>query len=277
MSRQDRRRAERKVNKELNVLRKMPEADVMNVNDIINKVSNQKTDEMIEAIDRSLTAILIDEDYSLDEVNKLMDKLSVYLNEDILKFREYKKENSEMKNIDIKVKEYMKKLMVKGGNKKEIIEDAVCKFPTLSKTAITNLYGVAKEEFMKSTVKEEKKDAVKSKEIIEEVSKDLEKKIKEEEKEIEKVAKDITENGKKLIKEFKEGIKEIKGDNKVSKFKINKEEVIKKLEFEGENGTYRAETNVGVTLENNGGKLEFRSKEELNKFYQEFEQAFELI
>lgn len=257
MSRQDKRRAERKVNKELNVLRKMPEADVINVNDIITKVSNQKADEMIEAIDRSLTAILIDEDYSLDEVNKLMDKLSVYLNEDILKFREYEKENEKMKDIDMKVKEYMESRMVKGNSKKEIIEETVCKFPTLSKTMVTNAYARVKEEFMKSTIKEvEKKDAVKSKQVIEEVAKDLQEEIKKEEKEI---------------------LKNVKGEEKVSRFKINKQEVIKKLEFEGDNGTYRAETNVGVELQANGITLAFSSVQDLEKFCDEYRQAFELI
>ena len=63
----------------------------------------------------------------------------------------------------------------------------------------------------------------------------------------------------------------------MSSFKITKQEIIKKLEFEGENGKYKAETGVGVELQANGVSLAFSTVKDLDKFYEEYRQAFELI
>lgn len=51
MNRQERRKRERAVEKDLSVLKKLPEKDLLKINEIINKVSKSKADEALNLID----------------------------------------------------------------------------------------------------------------------------------------------------------------------------------------------------------------------------------
>lgn len=256
MNRQERRRAERKTKKELEVLKKLPESEVIKINNIIEKVATQRNNEMITALDTSLTALLISKGYKFKEVCKLQDELSELLDEDVSKTRILVKENVNMEKLQKEVKEFMvkeiKDRQAKGEKqsaiKKEVIEATIFKFPKLSKAKATIAYGKIMDEMELEEAAEYILEEKKAKEIAEEVSKELEKEI---------------EKGKE--------------EDKMSRFKINKQEIIKKLEFEGENGKYKAETGVGVELQANGVSLAFSTVEDLDKFYEEYRQAFELI
>ena len=284
MNRQDRRKAERKINKDMDILRKMPEAEVKKVNDIIERTVKVRTDDALNAIDVSLSAILIDKGFKFKEILGLNDKLADYMNDDIEKNKNNMKERVDLMKLGADVREFLIK-EIKGAReagtkessmKKEIIEKALFKFSNASKAKITTAYGMVIDELeIEDAAKYILEDNKKLKKIIKKEDKKAKaKEAKKVEKIVEEVAKDLQE---KIEKEEKEILKNVKEEEKLSRFKINKQEVIKKVEFEGNNGTYQGQTGIGIALESNGVKLAFTNIESLDSFYEEFRQAFELI
>lgn len=250
MNRQMKRQKDREIKKEMDVLKKLSPTQVKKVNEIIEKISQANTREGLEIIDRSLTTILIEEGWSLEKIDNAKFELGELMKEESIKLRELEGDNVDMKKLSEEVRNYMKKLMDKGKNKTEIVKDTAFKFPNLSKNMIAGEYAKVKEEYITGCKAEEAAKEVK--------------------KEAKKLAKEVANNLEKEIEESKE-------EDKMSRFKINKQEIIKKLEFEGENGKYKAETGVGVELQANGVSLAFSTVKDLDKFYEEYRQAFELI
>lgn len=237
MNRQQRRKRERDVEKDMKVLRKLPEKDLLKVNEIINKVAKTKADEALNLIDRSFSAVLVNEGWTFKEVKRIQDLMSEFMIEDQEKIKLLEKENIDMAKLQEEVREFMEGLIKSGNGRKEVVEETMFKFPKLSKTATNNAFGKIQEEL-------EIEDAAT---YILEDNKELKKVV---EKELEKED-HIAEVGK-MVEESKEEVKEEKG---MSKLKI------KKVELEGEFGSYIREGNKVIA-----GEITFNSLEELEEY-----------
>lgn len=244
MNRQQRRKQEREVDKELNVLKSLQGNEVEKVNTIITRVVKDRTQEMINIVDTALTAVFILEDYKVDKIRSLQDEIADMINEHTEKIRLLEKENTDMKVVEKEVREFMFNLINDGVNKKDVIQETCFKFPKLSKSMVVNAYGKILDE-LKDTELE--------------------------------VAAEYILAGKNISKEVDEMIKkEVKSVDipKETTLKVVREEIIKELELEGENGKYIAKTGIGVALELKEKKLGFSNIQELEIFYKEFKQVF---
>ena len=268
MNRQERRRKERYIEKEMSVLRKLPEKDLLKINEIINKVAKSKADEALNLIDRSFSAILVNRGMSFKEIEKLQDELAEYMKEDQEKIIELEKENVDMAKLQKEVREFIEGLIRAGKGRKEVIEETMFKFPKLSKTATNNAYGKILDEL-------EIEDAAS---YILEDNKELKKVVEKEE--AKKVSEEVARQLEKEehIAEVSQKIEEVKEEKEVSKgLEIIEKEVIKIVKAKGIHGIYEAKTGIGVALENEGYKIAFKDVNELEVFCNEFKKIFEEI
>ena len=253
MNRQERRKREREIEKDMKVLRRLPEKDLLKINEIINKVAKSKADEALNLIDRSFSAILVNRGMTFKEIEKIQDELAEYMKEDQEKIIELEKENVDMAKLQKEVREFIEGLIKSGKGRKEVVEETMFKFPKLSKTAANNAFGKIQEEleiedaaaYILEDNKEIKKVVEKeeAKKIAKKVAKDLEKEIEKEDH--------IVEVGQ-MVEESKEEVKE---EKTMSKLKV------KRIELEGEFGSYIREGDK-VTA----GEITFNSLEELEEY-----------
>ena len=161
--------------------------------------------------------------------------------------------------------EYFDSLGVTG--KKEVTESAFANFPYTSKTFIIDCY----KEWSKG--KKVEKDIESSKEL----SMDQLCKIVEEEQKAEKEAKLIPDTtiSKQQEEQAQKTIDTVKAQGKPSNLKVVED--VRKITVEGLNGTYEAETNLGVVLKKETAKISFANLEELEEFTEEFKQVFAMI
>lgn len=286
LNRQQRRKQEREIDKEMSPLKKLPSAELKKVNDIIEKTVEIRTNNFMEMIDRGMSAVLVGEGWTFQEIRKIQDKLSELVTEDCIKIKELDKENVDMIKIQEDVKNFIIGLIDAGKDKKEFIEETSFKFPKLSKSMILNAYGKIKEEReLEEAAEYILEDAANIKEIIEhkKEKKDKNKKVSRKTKpeEVNEIpfSEEITEVEKELIKAEveKDLVEDLEKEKVIKGLKIVEEEVIKSLKLNGINGDYTAKTGIGVVVENEGYKLGFSNIEELEVFYREVREVFTLI
>lgn len=261
MNRQERRKRERDVEKDMKVLRRLPEKDLLKINEIINKVAKSKADEALNLIDRSFSAVLVNRGMTFKEIEKIQDELAEYMKEDQEKIVILEKENVDMAKLQKEVREFIEVLIKSGKGRKEVIEETMFKFPKLSKTAVNNAYGKILDEL-------EIEDAAA---YILEDNKDLKRVVEKEE--AKKVAEEVARQVEKEIN--KDHIAE--AVQKVDDLEVLEEEVIKHIKVKGRNGIYEAKTGLGVALESGEYKLAFCNVEEVEEFCDEFKKVFERI
>ena len=254
MNRQQRRRREREIEKEMSVLKKLPPNELMKISEMVEKLSKSKIDESLNLIDRSMCAVMIEEGWKLKDIEAVQDKIGEYIVEDNEKIKLLIKENVDMARLEMEVKDFMKGLIQAGKARKEVVEETMFKFPKLSKTATNNAYGKILDE-----IETEKAAA-----YILEDNKEMKKKVKKTEKKEEKP-------------EAEPKVEEVKEEPKADDLEVLEEEIIKSIKVKGKNGIYNAKTGLGVVLEGEGYKLSFNNKEELKAFYDEFNKVFERI
>jgi len=262
MNRQERRKKEREIEKDMNLIRKLPANEVKKINEIIEKVTKTKTEQAMNIIDRSMSAILVSRDWTFKEIREMQDELAEFMREDADKIKELEKENVDMTKLQAEVKEYMVGLVRQGVlTKQGVIKETLFKFPKLSKTAANNAFGKIQEEL-------ELEDAAS---YILEDNKEVKKVV---EKEAKKIAKEVVRNLEKQISEEKHNSYV---GQKADELEVIEEVVIKEVKLKGKNGLYEAKTGVGVALENEGCKLAFKDIKELEMFCSEFKKVFERI
>ena len=154
-----------------------------------------------------------------------------------------------MAKLQKEVIEFMKGLIEQGKSKPDVIEETLYKFPKASKNLVNREFGKLKDE-------QDIEDATnyifgeETKKLKEEIEKESSEKIKEEAKKVsEEVARQLE---KEINKEVQEEVKE---EKVMSKLKI------KKVELEGEFGSYIREGDK-VTA----GEITFNSLEELEEY-----------
>lgn len=249
MNRQQRRMKEREIDKDMNLIKKLPEREVIKINEIINKVAKTKSEEALTLIDRSLSAVLVNEGWTFKEIKKLQDTMSEFMIEDQEKIKLLEKENVDMAKLQQEVRVFIEELIRSGKERKEVIEEVMFKFPKLSKTSANNAYGKIQEEL-------EIEDAAT---YILQDNKNIKKAIEK-------------EDAKKIAAEVARQIEKESDD-----LEVLEEVVIKEVKLKGRNGIYEAKTGLGVALESEGYKLAFSNIEELESFCNEFKKVFERI
>ena len=254
MNRQQRRQRDREIEKEMSVLKKLPPKDLMKVSEMVEKLTKSKTDEAIHIIDRSMCGVLVDEGWTLKEIERMQDKMTEFMIEDQEKIKILLKENVDMAKLETEVKEYMKGLIQSGKVRKEVIEETMFKFPKLSKTATNNAYGRILDE-----IETEKAAA-----YILEDNKELKKKVKKAENKEEKP-------------KAEPKVEEVKEEPKADELEVLEEEIIKSIKVKGKNGVYNAKTNEGISLDTGDYKINFKTKEDFKIFVEEINRVFERI
>lgn len=266
MNRQERRKKEREIEKDMNILRKLPEKEVLKINEIINKIAKTKAEEALNLIDRSFSAVLVNEGWSFKEIKRIQDIMSNFMIEDQEKIKLLEKENIDMAKLQEEVKVFMGELIRSGKSRQDVIKETIFKFPKLSKTAINNAYGKIQEEIeiedAAAYILEDTKKikTVVKKEEAKKVSDELSRQLK---KDIEK--KHTPEAGQMVVNKEFDGLE------------VLEEVVIKEIKVKGANGVYNAKTGLGVALENEGYKIAFSNIEELENFCREFKKVFSKI
>ncbi len=254
-------------------------------------------DNFSEVADRAISAVLIDEGYTTDEVYKLELKITELMEEDNRKIIELERENVDMAKIDKEVKEYIEELLKKGVSKKQAIDDLVFKFPKLSKSMLLNVYTKVKKEkgytenrVCREDVYEYFTDHLKSwngEEMIKHAIKEfgftestaqtyyykwkkefMNNKITKVEKTDKKQTRDLQEESKKV---------QSKEEVKVEGLKVLEEKVIKTVKVEGKNGIYTGTTGEGIVLTKDNVTISFENIEQLENFTEEYKQVFEMV
>ena len=206
--------------------------------------------------------------------------------------------NEMIKTSKNTVFEYFNSLGSGTTGKKEVTESAFANFPYTSKNFIIECY----KEWSKG--KKVEKDIESSEELsMDQLCKIVEKEQKQEKKvqrkcELnEKDLKSCSENDwdcaicehmedSKITKEeigiskaqeeqAQKTIDTVKAQGKPSNLKVVED--VRKITVEGLNGTYEAETNLGVVLKKETAKISFANEEELEEFTEEFKQVFAMI
>ncbi|MBA4509153.1 hypothetical protein H1057_14050 [Clostridium sporogenes] len=301
MNRQQRRQQERDLKKNLGTIQELTPQQTKLINIAATEKAKAMTkkyiDKFSEIADRAISAVLIDEGYTTDEVYKLELKITELMEEDNRKIIELEKENVDMAKIDNEVKDYIEELLKKGVSKKQAIDDLVFKFPKLSKSMLLNVYTKVKKEkgytenrVSREDVYEYFTDHLKSwngEEMIKHAIKEfsftestaqtyyykwkkefMNNKITKVEKTDKKQRQDLQEESKKI---------QSKEEVKVEGLKVLEEKVIKTVKVEGKNGIYTGTTGEGIVLTKDNATISFENIEQLENFTEEYKQVFEMV
>ncbi|MGG7058728.1 hypothetical protein ACQPUZ_10560 [Clostridium tertium] len=233
------------------------------IKEFANWQSKKDMKNTLDVLDRCMTAAIVNVlDIDWSTIQEIRDNMVHFLEEDTKKMGEnnriygglemtIKKINEQEKLIVKRVNE----LIDQGVKQKEMVKTLSIDFPMLSKAMITNAIKKVKSERLENTEEaaryilednKEIKNAV-EKEDAEKIAKEVARQI---EKELEKED-HIAEVGQ-MGEESKE---EVKGEKAMSKLKI------KKVELEGEFGSYIREGNKVIA-----GEITFNSLEELEEY-----------
>ncbi|MGG7059858.1 hypothetical protein ACQPUZ_16455 [Clostridium tertium] len=233
------------------------------IKEFANWQSKKDMKNTLDVLDRCMTAAIVNVlDIEWSIIQEIRDNMVHFLEEDTKKMGENNRIYGGLEMVTKKIDE-QEKLIVKrvnelidqGVKQKEMVKTLSIDFPMLSKAMITNAIKKVKSERLENTEEaaryilednKEIKNAV-EKEDAEKIAKEVARQI---EKELEKED-HIAEVGQ-MVEESKEEVKEEKA---MSKLKI------KKVELEGEFGSYIREGNKVIA-----GEITFNSLEELEEY-----------
>lgn len=314
MNRQQRRQKEREVKKNLDFLGKLTPEQLRKVDELTKQVSDAKMQEYGQIIQRSLTAALIEKDWTLDEIDIMADRMSDLITEDAIKTNILDKENVDAMKIEKEVNEYIEGLLGQGLSKKQAMNDLIFKFPKLSKSMLLNAYAKVKEGkgYTENRVSKEEvyfhfdshagifnasqmiKSTMDRFGFTESTAQTYYYKWKKEymsgaaaqDKSISKQPVNNDANDK-AFKEKAEKIIKVAKEMQCSDKKEIKEEVamenkevkglkIKSMVVEGSNGTYKV-CEEGVELTKDDLAMHFQNIEQLDEFMAEFKEVFNMV
>jgi hypothetical protein len=295
MSRNERREFHRQEDKAKRFIDNLTPWQIEVVEMLVNVRANERTAEFTDTLDRAISALLVESfpDKTYDDICKLEDYYAELVIEDTTKFKKIVDEcggkqdmiTKAMQKYEKEIRAKGRELLEKGVNQKQAIEELVIKFPSLSKSMLTNAFKKLKAEWEESH-KEDTADldvqeaAETIMEIIEEtedkvevdkIIKDADKFAEQAEKE-EKQPKVICEGNSCKIDtaEVKEEIKavcEVKNEIKKQGLKVLS------MTVKGENGTYRV-CEQGVELAGENQLISFGSEVELEEWVSEYKAVF---
>ncbi|MGG7143569.1 hypothetical protein ACQPVP_08890 [Clostridium nigeriense] len=229
------------------------------IKEFANWQSKKDMKNTLDVLDRCMSAAIVNVlDIDWSTIEEIQENMVHFLEEDTKKMGENKEIYGGLEMATKKINE-QEKLIVKrvnelidqGVKQKEMVNILSIDFPMLSKAMITNAIKRVKSERLKNTEEAAKYILEDSKESKNEDAKKIAKEVARQiEKELEKED-HIAEIGQ-MIEESKEGVK---GEKAMSKLKI------KKVELEGEFGSYIREGNKVIA-----GEITFNSLEELEEY-----------
>jgi hypothetical protein len=270
----EREKKEEQLVKDLKSLQKLQRHHLETVNRVVKATFELNKEELLDAVDRNLTASLIEHDLNMKQIRSIQDTTFILSEEEVQKLINLEKENVDMAKLQAEAREYMKELIGQGKGRKEVTAETSFKYPKLSKTMINNAFGKIQEEMeiedAAAYILDEKKEIKEDKEMKKMSEKDVKKLAKEI---VKKIVEDEAENVAEIEKTTEEN-REIKGSDD---FEILEEVVIKEVKLKGRNGVYEAKTGLGVALENEGYKLAFSSVADVESFCNEIKKVFEMI
>ena len=244
MNRQERRRLKRQTEEEVKIFKKLSANEKQIVEKVIDRNVESKVDEAMHIIDKCLCATLVTKNFKWKEVLEVQNTMSEFLIDEGTKLSEIKKENVDMAKLQKEVKEFITELIKAGKSRKEVVEEALFKFPKLSKSSANNAYGKILDEVQVDDAMEYIfEDEIKTKEVAKEIAAGIVEELEKEE------VKEVVE-----VKEIETKTEEVKEAAK-STLKI------KRVELTGEYGEYIKEGNVVQA-----GEITFNSLEELKEY-----------
>lgn len=142
----EREKKEEQLVKDLKSLQKLPRHHLEIVNRVIKATFELNKEELLNAVDRNLTASLIEHDLNMKQIRSIQDTTFILSEEEVQKLINLEKENIDMAKLQAEVREYMKELIGQGKGRKEVTAETSFKYPKLSKTMINNAFGKIQEE-----------------------------------------------------------------------------------------------------------------------------------
>ena len=228
MNRQERRRLKRQTEEEVKIFKKLSANEKQIVEKVIDRNVESKVDEAMHIIDKCLCATLVTKNFKWKEVLEVQNTMSEFLIDEGTKLSEIKKENVDMAKLQKEVKEFITELIKAGKSRKEVVEEALFKFPKLSKSSANNAYGKILDEVQVDDAMEYIfEDEIKTKEVAKEIAAGIVEELEKEE---------VKEVAKSTLK-------------------------IKRVELTGEYGEYIKEGNMVQA-----GEITFNSLEELKEY-----------
>lgn len=245
------------------------------IKEFANWQSKKDMKNTLDVLDRCMSAAIVNVlDIDWSAIQEIQDNMVHFLEDDTKKMGENKEIYGGIEMATKKINE-QEKLIVKrvnelidqGFKQKEMVKTLSIDFPMLSKAMITNAIKRVKSERLENTeeaakyILEDDKELKKAvekedaKKIAKEVARQIEKEL-EKEDHIAEVGKMVEESKEESKEKSKEKSKEeVKGEKVMSKLKI------KKVELEGEFGSYIREGNKVIA-----GEITFNSLEELEEY-----------
>ncbi len=302
MNRQDRRLSKKEVKKNTQIINKLTPEQAKLLDMIVNQRTNEHINDFNKLVDRNMTAALINYGVKYEDIEGIQKDMSSLFEEDSKKCKQLEKERLDLAKIDLEVREAVREVLKNFTIKKLAIEELTFKFPKLSKSMIVNAYAQVEIEVKKELYKEIEKLAEHSN--AEQTIKTLMKKfglindiaskyyycwkteyMAEKETVVTKATtQELEKNADKIIEKAKEmqckaNTTEInKSEGKeMKKLLVLEETVIKNIKVAGENGTYKADTNKGVELSNDGMVISFNNEQELDQWVTEVKQVFKMV
>ncbi|MBO0555750.1 hypothetical protein EXQ41_06760 [Clostridium botulinum] len=291
MNRQQKRQQERDLKKNLGTIQQLTPQQTKLINIAATEKAKVMTkkyiDNFSQIADRAISAVLIDEGYTTDEVYKLELKITELMEEDNRKIIKLEKENVDMAKIDKEVRGHVEELLKKGVSKKQAIDDLVFKFPKLSKSILLNAYSKVKEEKGYTENRVSREDVY---EYFNSHSKswNAEEMIKNAIKEFSftestaqtyyyKWKKEFMNNKITKVEKTDKRSTQSKENTKVEGLKVLEEKVIKTVKVKGKNGIYTGTTGEGIVLTKDNATISFENIEQLENFTEEYKQVFEMV
>lgn len=284
MNRADRRRQQKEESKNKvvvtkenikNLFSRFTERDCKIIDKIIDNRVNAILENSSYIMDMIYTAKLSDMGFTWEQASKFNNDVIEIFNKDKARLEEIEKEfgeesGSKMVKMAGDVEGRIEELIREGMSRKDVIETILYEFPKLTKSMVTSTYSKVQSDLKKE---QEKEESVEDQDIVEGA----------------KEVMNIIEGGKNMSKNnFQEKTEKGFKNEEVVVTKATVEQVnlnsptevkglkIKSMVVEGENGTYRV-CSEGVELKSQGLLMFFENPEQLDNFYKEYKQTFEML
>ncbi len=282
MNRAERRRQERRnnktVDKEIEKYRKLfskfSHDDFRLIEDVMESKVATILDESSYVLDMIYSSELSDLGFRWEQIEEFNSRVSEKFKQDVISIQKLKSKfgeeyEKEMAKISEAVEKRIRELIENKTSKKEAIDILLEENPLLTKSMLTNVYSKINAEIKKQQENQELDEDTEIKEATEKIVGIIE--------------------GEKGMNDKKETKNELKADtvvkgatetnltSQIKGLKVLEEKVVKTVKIKGENGIYEAETGKGVSLNNDGMTVYFKTEEQLNNWVSEIRQVFSMI
>jgi hypothetical protein len=275
MNRQERRKQDRELNKNVKAINSLTPAQTQLIDIVAKQRGKEFADmyiaEFSEIMDRNFTAAMLVHGLPLAdalEIERLLSELSI---EDTEKYKKLKEEGDFImvaKKYETQVREAAERLIKEGVEKKCAIEELAYQFPKLSKSMLLNMYARVEEEFKAPKKEDTDPDVQEALEyIFDEEQKPKDSEVKEILEQADKIAEEIDdEPGNKPEVDKKEEspklVKIAQGQNQAL-LKLEEMQVV----FKSEDNTYTlTKDKIAISISEEDVKVELSSEHDFLEY-----------